>query len=421
MSNMTVEQKFAKVLIHLRKLAPFYSALYETVPKIETTRIETMGVTVDKLYYNPRFVESITIGNLVFVLLHELAHIGLMHPTRVNNRDPRLFNVACDLYINKLLMEELGDHLNKAPLMISPTSGYLYDDTIDTNFDYVEKIYDNLKEQAKENGYDKNGTGDFKFSQSDGNWHHTTVKEKISKDDFCDVMDNGEDRVKQDNDAKRIVQEAVTKFEMSGEEPGTANVKINRLIKEILKSKVDWRKLLKKYCIQMSSTDTSFKRPDKRMFYQDAIYPGVSSDNEYQLKDVKICIDTSGSISEIDLKYIIGQINDITKEYKVESEIMCWDTVVQTAYSLEDASEIMRKGLTGGGGTTVNCIFDYMDSKKCRIKPKVTLVFTDGFFSLDNIKPSWKKRYKDTIWVMTKDYNKDFIPPFGRMTIAKFE
>lgn len=74
----------------------------------------------------------------------------------------------------------------------------------------------------------------------------------------------------------------------------------------------------------------------------------------------------------------------------------------------------------GRGGTNPDCLFEYFDSKKCKIKPIVTLVFTDGFIGGNQDRPKWKKKYKDTIWIMTKDYDKNFKPAFGQLAIARF-
>lgn len=46
-------------------------------------------------------------------------------------------------------------------------------------------------------------------------------------------------------------------------------------------------------------------------------------------------------------------------------------------------------------------------------------MFTDGYIpDLENYK--WKNKYKNTIWIMTKDYNEKFKPPFGKLAFAEF-
>ena len=168
------------------------------------------------------------------------------------------------------------------------------------------------------------------------------------------------------------------------------------------------------------TSDTSFAMPDKRMSYQSCIYPGQAINESFELKDIKVAIDTSGSITETDLRYILGQIYDISKYFKIDAELLCWDTAIEKAYSIKDISNILKNGLAGGGGTDASCVFEYFDSKKCKKKPEVTLVFTDGYVSLSR-NPKWNKKYKNTIWVMTRDYNENFKPDFGKIAVAKFD
>ena len=57
--QLTLEQKFAKVLVNLRSLRPFYSAIYEVMEKIPSKVIPTCGVTSNKMYYNEEFLDKV--------------------------------------------------------------------------------------------------------------------------------------------------------------------------------------------------------------------------------------------------------------------------------------------------------------------------------------------------------------------------
>ena len=87
--EITVEQKFAKLMLALRSLRPFYSAVYEVMEKQETEAIDTAGVTTNQLLYNKRFIQNTDFDELVFVMVHEIAHIALKHVARIENRDPK--------------------------------------------------------------------------------------------------------------------------------------------------------------------------------------------------------------------------------------------------------------------------------------------------------------------------------------------
>ena len=61
-TEITVDQKFARALLELRELRPFYSALYEAMKHMESKKVPTMGVTSDTMFYNSDFVDKLTYG-----------------------------------------------------------------------------------------------------------------------------------------------------------------------------------------------------------------------------------------------------------------------------------------------------------------------------------------------------------------------
>lgn len=427
MKKLTVEEKFAKAVLKLRNLRPFYSSLYEAIEKVEVEYIDTIGVTCDKIIYNKKYIDKLEFEEFMFDTLHELSHIALMHVVRRENRDPFLWNIACDLYVNKMISEEFrvvpGIYRDSDIIKITPT--IVFDQYMDINEEIVEDIYNRIEKQANEQGYfscTENKTYVFDTSKHPDRYHNYI---RINRQSCSDLVDNGEDKNRQEDKNRKVIIDAKTRAEMSGGSSnnniGCGTGKLEELIDKLLESKVDWKKLLRKYCIQYKSKDISFSSPDKRMFYQDVIYPGEHSESEEVLKNVKLCIDTSGSISKEDLGYFIGQVGQLLKTFKTSAELINWDTEIESIRNIQDnqiLGEEARK-VKGRGGTDASCLFEYFDSKQCKIKPFVVVVFTDGYIPI--IKNSkWQKRYKNTIWIMTKDHNNEFNPPFGKKAYANF-
>jgi predicted metal-dependent peptidase len=69
------------------------------------TSIETMAIDGVSLFYNPKFVETLSAAQLMGTLAHEVLHPALQHHTRRNGRDPRRWNMACDYAINPILVD----------------------------------------------------------------------------------------------------------------------------------------------------------------------------------------------------------------------------------------------------------------------------------------------------------------------------
>lgn len=65
-----------------------------------------MGASIDSVYYNAEFVNMMSVEQLAFVMLHEASHVLMKHTLRGQKKIHTVFNIAADLYINKLLCEE---------------------------------------------------------------------------------------------------------------------------------------------------------------------------------------------------------------------------------------------------------------------------------------------------------------------------
>lgn len=106
--NMTANELIMKATNNLKLLSPYYYVLFSTISKQPCTDdfCHTMCVSESKMYYNVGFVSSLTVGELTFVLIHEVLHIAMMHVARCNKRNPKLWNVATDLYINELILHD---------------------------------------------------------------------------------------------------------------------------------------------------------------------------------------------------------------------------------------------------------------------------------------------------------------------------
>ena len=89
-----------------------YSSIYSIINTQESLDIDTLELDDGKLLYNPKFIENLTIPELTFIIVHEIGHFLLLHEYRVEDRDLDIWNVACDLYINKAIVNEFGEHNN---------------------------------------------------------------------------------------------------------------------------------------------------------------------------------------------------------------------------------------------------------------------------------------------------------------------
>lgn len=104
----SAQKKMLLAKVNIAKLAPYYSCIYDSLEKRAKPGLGTLGVTEDTMYYDLEFPASLTTAELSFVLLHEVCHVVMQHSLRRGDRDPELWNIATDLYINSILCRDFG-------------------------------------------------------------------------------------------------------------------------------------------------------------------------------------------------------------------------------------------------------------------------------------------------------------------------
>ena len=442
---LDAEQKLTRGMLLLQRLHPFYAALYQVLEKRPDPETAALAVSTKLLRYNPQYVEDTPLPQLVFALLHEVFHTALMHAARRGGRDRRLWNMACDLYVNAMISQELGLYPGSGMTVdgveLFMPAGELFAASIDLERDFAEDIYVALEAQGLKNGYaaslcSVNTEGDsFRF-EYEGKRHSSGYSpyhrrsrmferfRQFSVDlhpDDCpnDLNDGGEDDSQLLQEAGQLVSDAVVRTQMLSSSAANAPPALMAQAQGMLESQADWRRLLRRYLIQSQTTDSTFARPDKRMLYQGAIYPGQAPDDTDAIRGIKVCLDTSASISDEDMARFCGQVYRLVRQFQVEAELLCWDTAIRSSGRFTDWKGFEGIPRAGRGGTDPSVLFEYFESKVCKVKPLVTLIFTDGRFDTGWATPALARRYRDTLWVMSREFDGSFAPPFGKKVVFR--
>lgn len=207
--------------------------------------------------------------------------------------------------------------------------------------------------------------------------------------------------------------------QQTGNFGGEAGSWLERYVEKALAPKILWTSILRNKLTLASQKINTFSAPDKRFRSRGMILPGPKKIENDTLENVKICIDTSGSIGPKDLGIALAQIDQLLNTFKADAELLYWDTQIRAIYPFKNIKDIIDKQPLGGGGTDANCIFEYFETDKDyrtgrKKKPSIIIIFTDGCFG--SIERKYSK-YRDTIWVIQG--NSEFKAPFG--TVAPFK
>ena len=215
---------------------------------------------------------------------------------------------------------------------------------------------------------------------------------------------------------------------MAGLDKDSAGKNSDRYIEFGLETNMSWKKLLRR-CLQKERRGSSYSylQPNRRYSNMGMTVVSRVKDKKVDVvKNVKVCVDTSGSVSPEELNLYLSQIARLTKEFdNVEGELLYWSNAVTDAGPFKNIEDLKKIHVGSTGGTDVRCVFEYLngetkvDGKYEKHKPKemaAVIIITDGCFYNnyeDYAKIFGKPSYK-VIW-MIEGNAMDFKPPFGNV------
>jgi predicted metal-dependent peptidase len=256
-----VERLLAKARTALVLEHPFIGNVALNMPYVVDYSIRTAATNGKEIRYNPHFVDSLNDEERKFLVAHECLHPMLEHTYRRNGRDHKRWNQAGDYVINKLLSDE------KIGKMIE---GALLDDNIyKAGGGSTDGIYTLLPEPDGEGG---NGHGD-------------------PLDDCNDGGDTPAEKAQQEAEWKVRVAQAAQAAKMMGK----MSAGLERLVGEILKPKVDWRDVLRKFVEKCKTDQRTWAKFNRRFLAQGIYLPSVSGE---AIGEIAFAVDCSGSITQ---------------------------------------------------------------------------------------------------------------------------
>ena len=359
---MTKVESLSKASKELMLKEPFYGFFLLMLNKVwDAKRVPTACVSKNNINYqltiNPDFWEKLSEPHQMGLLKHELLHIAFNHLTSTFDfSDRKLANIAMDLEINQYILEswlpEGGLTLATYPeLNLLPKQGSRY---------YYKELLRAKQEK------DKNGTSGCP-----------------NFDKHCDEMDQGNDPANHDTwdefddmseaekklietQVQRVLQEVKEQtLKKQGNVPGEMTDKI--IIKVIEKPKFNWREYVRRFAGNSTKVYTKkLRRKENRRFSD---FPGLKIKMRQHML---LAIDTSGSVSNEELKEFMNEIFHIYKQ-GVDVTIVQCDTQIKSIKQYTGKNDL---DIHGRGGTEFDPVIKYFNEN---LKKFTSLVyFTDG-------------------------------------------
>jgi predicted metal-dependent peptidase len=337
--------KLSKAKARLLMDHPFFATLLLRTEVLLSDTVPTAATDGERMYFNPDFLDQLSIDDTMFVLCHEVGHDSLLHSLRMGMRNHEIWNQACDHAINLML-------INQGMKMPAKVPGLADDKYKGMSAD---RIYDDLRRNPPPKG----GGGAGKPGGSPGNTLGGDVLPSKT----------GGDPAKQaaaETRAKQKVAAAANMARMAGKLYGD----LERMVSECLETKVAWTDVLREYMLKIVKSRESWQRRNRR--FKDFYLPTRHS---RQLGPIIFIPDTSGSMWGDDMEKICSEIAHCTSQCAPENIRVIWaDSKVQGEQVFDpNEFEFGKLVPVGGGGTDMRVPLTYAE----QYDPQVVILMTD--------------------------------------------
>lgn len=349
---------------------PFFGALALKLKLVEDESIKTAATDAKHLIYSPPFVQKLTNMELRGLIAHEVMHCVLAHPMRRGQRDPELWNIACDIAANNHLIE-CGFILPQGAVVNASYGTNTPAETIYS--DLLSKNKDDLPKPCSWGMVLDQGTGDIEASSMAG--------------------------------AESEWQIAVTQAAQVAKQQGKLPGNIEQFIQDIIDPKINWVTVLWPFFTSIVQNDYTWAKPNRAYISEDEYLPSMRSEGAGHFA---IILDTSASLNDKELSEFFSEIAAIHRELQPElvTIIQC-DTKVTDVKQIEQEDTFKTNDIQvlGRGGTRFSPAFQYINDNLHNVEAAVYL--TDLECDDFGDAPSYP-----VLWVSTTNRTE---APFGRV------
>jgi len=365
--TMQLEEKISQAKARLLVNNPYFGMLASKLELIVNDNIEAFVSNGVKVEYREEYLDGLELGELEFIFANGAMHASLAHDKRKNNRSGWLWQMATDMAINDMLVEN-GMTLPYGAQYRKRFAGM-----------YAEEIYAQLKDDILRDEENL----EYEADDSDDVEPNSDKKEELTEQTPQQLQE-------EILHEQLLAEEAISLLE-SEFKKGEVPLHIERFFSLEYEGKIDWRDELRNAIDKYFRDDYTLLPPSKKLLYTGIYLPSTIS----QTFRLVIVIDSSGSVDEELLNTFLGEVNflmSLVTNYQIEL-LVCDDKVHshKTFYS----GESLDVSLKGGGGTSFKPAFTFVEENFDDVK--LLLYFTD----LDGKFPSEVPNY-DVKWVSSQ-------------------
>jgi predicted metal-dependent peptidase len=355
--------------------APFIGSIALGLAWVNAPDIGTMATDGRSVWFNPAWCEAHGVEKTMGVIAHEVFHVVNRHHLRRGDRDAKLWNIAGDLLINRLLEDDK---------YVLPPDGLFDRDRCYAGLP-TETIYARLLEQQRqqdEQPSDRQSTNQASAGNGSGSGSRpnaTTSSQARSHAEakqgeahnangtfparhWGEVRDlakssgqrlNPTERRQAEHDLDVRIRQAAA----SAKRVGKFGTALQEMV-EIATDRVDWRDKFRMAFDGLLRGEVSWARPNRRFIRHGVYLPGWRRTGAGRIAFV---LDTSGSISADELSVYTAAVLGILEETGPEAValVQC-DVEVRRVDTIQPGDSFDRIEVHGRGGTRFQPAFDWI-------------------------------------------------------------
>lgn len=331
------EKRVASSRTRIALKLPFFAVFLVRMNVTETTdpkRVKTMATNGKNIWWNADFVRSITDAQIDGVLVHEVLHIICKHHLRVEKRDHKKWNRACDYVIDPIVM----DTGLKIP------SGPGFEHHLDRTWTgkTAEYVYARLPDKDENGNPYPSGMGDvIQAENEDGK-----------------ALSETEAKLEEAN-----INQMITVAEQAQKNIGKLPGGLQQIIREARESQVPFEDILERFIGGDKPEGHNFSRPARHQWHNSRLF--MPAQQKTGVGHIVVAIDTSNSMSDEELRMAFGETKTLIEDFMPESVTIIYaDSGVQRVEVFEKGEEIDRLNIKGKGGTRVQPAITWAENLK---------------------------------------------------------
>ncbi len=342
--------------------------------------------------FNPKYIESLEIREVVALVAKATAQCALGHPWRRDDRNEGRWNRASSLTISGIL-KGAGFFLPDG-VPVDPTYDGL---SCEACYSKLPMPDDSGGGGEGDGGDDQNDQGEGE-SQSDGQGEPGAGDSDAGPGEVRDAPADSEGESGEDDWNQAAAQAAI------GAGRGNVPAGLARVITEAVEPRCkNLTEAMLEWSGRMANDDYTWSRPNTRYmpmgFYLPSLYsPSVGR--------IACGIDTSGSIDQLSLAHFSGALQEMLEHVKPEKlTVYGCDTEVHTVHEYE-SGDTVKESYKGQGGTDFRPVFAAIDKGEEEVIGACYLTDLDGPF------PEREPGYP-VLWVVRDEYGTRRKAPWG--------